>query len=69
MRVDKTRIGFFIAGKAWQVSKAIKNGLASECPSRLFQLTRSRLRLLKPQRIRMRPYSGFCRNTGVVLIA
>ncbi|MGF6370586.1 hypothetical protein OKW40_003336 [Paraburkholderia sp. RAU6.4a] len=24
MRVDKTRIGFFIAGEAWQVSKAIK---------------------------------------------
>ncbi|MGF6699169.1 hypothetical protein OKW38_003781 [Paraburkholderia sp. MM5496-R1] len=36
MRVDKTRIGFFIAGEGWQVSKAIKNGLASECPSRLF---------------------------------
>ncbi|MGF6924043.1 hypothetical protein [Paraburkholderia sp. 40] len=24
MRVDQTRIGFFIAGEAWQVSKAIK---------------------------------------------
>jgi hypothetical protein len=63
MRVDKIRVGFFIA------RRKTKNGLAFECPSRLSAHAFTLATFESRNRYASDRIPAFCPNTGVVLIA